>query len=84
MVAAMLIEQIRKGPATACDSHEGLQKKVQGHITPACLIREITATITIGLLVSIVMWSCVFGMSGNMGPGDGVVVGPVAEVSDHE
>ena len=74
----------RKSPATAWNSHEGLQKKVQDHITPACLIREITATITIGMFVSVVMWSCVFGMSGNMGPGDGVVVGPVAEGSDHE
>jgi hypothetical protein len=46
-------------------------------------VREITATISIGLLVSIMLWSSILGMSGNMGPGKDVVVGPVAEV-DHD
>jgi hypothetical protein len=34
------------------------------------------------LLVSIMLWSSILGMSGNMGPGNGVVVGPVAEVDN--
>jgi hypothetical protein len=47
------------------------------------MIREAAANITIALMVSVVMWSSILGMSGNMGPGKDVVVGPVAEV-DHD
>jgi hypothetical protein len=72
----------RKSPATACNSHEALQKKVQLQYS-TWIVREITATISIGLLVSIMLWSSILGMSGNMGPGKDVVVGPVAEV-DHD
>jgi hypothetical protein len=47
------------------------------------VVREIIATLTTGALIAVVMWSSILGMSGNMGPGKDVVVGPVAEV-DHD
>ena len=72
----------RKSPGTATNSAEALQKKVQEKYT-TWLIREMLATLTISLLVSVVMWSAIIGMSGNFGPGRDVVVGPVAE-ADHE
>ncbi len=75
--------QRRKSPATACNSHEAIQNKVQLQYS-TWIVREITATISIGLLVSIMLWSSILGMSGNMGPGKDVVVGPVAEADDHE
>jgi hypothetical protein len=69
----------RKSPATACNSHEALQNKVQLQYS-TWIVREITATISIGLLVSIMLWSAILGMSGNFQPGNDLVVGPVAEV----
>lgn len=84
MVVPMPKPQRRKSPATACGSHEALQRKLQGDYT-RFMIREAVANITIALMVSVVMWSCVLGMSGNFQPGNGVVVWPVvAEASDHE
>jgi len=73
----------RKSPATACNSHEAIQNKVQLQYS-TWIVREITATISIGLLVSIMLWSSILGMSGNFGPGKGLALGPVAEASDHE
>jgi hypothetical protein len=74
--------QTRKSPVTGCNSHEAQQRKFQAeYIT--WIVREITATISIGLLVSIMLWSSILGMSGNFQPGNDVVVGPVAEV-DHD
>ena len=73
----------RKSPGTATNSAEALQRKMQAEYT-RFMIREAAANITIALMVSVVMWSCVLGMSGNFQPGNDVVVGPVAEASDHE
>ena len=72
----------RKSPATACNSHEALQNKVQLQYS-TWIVREITATLTTGALIAVITWSAILGMSGNMGPGKDVVVGPVAEV-DHD
>ncbi len=72
----------RKSPGTATNSAEALQRKMQAEYT-RFMIREAAANITIALMVSVVMWSSILGMSGNMGPGKDVVVGPVAEV-DHD
>jgi hypothetical protein len=73
----------RKSPGTATNSAEALHKKAHVDITASWLIREIIATLTTGALIAVVMWSSILGMSGNMGPGKDVVVGPVAEV-DHD
>jgi hypothetical protein len=73
----------RKSPGTATNSAEALQRKMQAEYT-RFMIREAAANITIALMVSVVIWSCVLGMSGNFQPGNDVVVGPVAEASDHE
>lgn len=73
----------RKSPATACNSHEASQKKVHAKYT-TWLIHEMLATLTIGALLSVVMWSCILGMSEGQGPGKGVVFGPVAmEAQSH-
>jgi hypothetical protein len=71
----------RKSPDTATNSAEASQKKVHAKYT-TWLIREMLATLTIGALLSVVMWSCILGMSGNMGPGKGLVLVPIAE-NDH-
>lgn len=70
-----------KSPATACNSHEAQHRKLQRQYT-SWLIREMLSAITLGALFGVIFWSCVLGMAGNMGPGKGVVVGPIAEV-DH-
>jgi hypothetical protein len=72
----------RKSPGTATNSAEALQRKMQAEYT-RFMIREAAANITIALMVSVVMWSCVLGMSGNFQPGNDVALGPVAEV-DHD
>ena len=79
----MLTIKTRKSPEAAPHSFEALQNKVQLQYT-TWVVREITATVTIGLLVSVVMWSAILGMSGNFQPGNDVVVGPVAEADDAE
>jgi hypothetical protein len=71
----------RKSPATACNSHEALQNKVQLQYS-TWIVREIAATLTTGALIAVITWSAILGMSGNFQPGNDVVVGPVAE-SDH-
>lgn len=60
---------------------EASQKKVHANYT-TWIIREMLATLTIGALVSVVLWSCILGMSTGFHPGQGVVVGPIAE-NDH-
>ena len=82
VVTAMRSDLIRKSPGNAPHAPEARYKKQRTHGTASCVFREVTATVSIGLLVSVIMWSCILGMSGNMGPGDGVVLGPVAE-NDH-
>lgn len=72
----------RRNPQTAANSLRANNRIQHADITASWLIREVTATLTIGLLVSVIMWSCILGMSGNMGPGDGVALGPVAEVDE--
>ena len=59
-------------------------QKQHSHGNASWLIREAVATVTIGLLVAVVMWASILGMSEGQGPGKGVVLGPVAEASDHE
>jgi hypothetical protein len=73
--------QTRKSPGTACNSAEALQRKVQLQYT-TWVVREIIATLTTGALISVVMWSCILGMSGNFQPGNDVALGPVAEVDN--
>jgi hypothetical protein len=74
----------RRNPQTAANSLRANSRKQHTDITASWLIREVTATVSIGLLVSVILWSCILGMSGNMGPGKGVVFGPIAEASDDE
>ena len=74
----------RRKPLPAANGDTAKMQKQHTDITASFAIREAVASITIGALLSVVMWSCILGMSGNMGPGDGVVLGPVAEASDHE
>jgi hypothetical protein len=80
----MLTSKTRKPcPSAANTRSRANNRKREVDITPGWWIREIAAAISIGLLVSIMLWSSILGMSGNMGPGKDVVVGPVAEV-DHD
>jgi hypothetical protein len=69
-------------PGAANTRSRAYNRKQQADITASWIVREIAATITIGMLVSVVMWNCIIGMSESMGPGEGMVVGPIAE-NDH-
>ncbi len=81
----MLTSKTRKPcPSAANTRSRAYNRKQQADITASWIVREITATISIGLLVSIMLWSSILGMSGNFGPGKGLALGPVAEASDHE
>lgn len=81
MVAEMQSSQKRTSLDSAPHRIEASQKKVHAKYT-TWLIREMLATLTIGALLSVVMWSCILGMSTGFQPGHGVVVPPVAE-NDH-
>jgi hypothetical protein len=83
MEAHTMLASKRKSPEAAPHSFEALQNKVQLQYS-TWIVREIIATLTTGALFAVITWSAILGMSGNMGPGNGVVVGPVAEASGHE
>ena len=81
VVAAMSSPQMRR-PHPTGDRGTAKMQKQHTDITASSAIREAVASITIGLLVAVVMWSAILGMSTGFHPGQGVVVGPIAEV-DH-
>ena len=37
-------------------------------------VREVVATLTIGAMVATMLWTSVFGMSGNFGPGPEITI----------
>jgi hypothetical protein len=43
-------------------------------VTLSRLVREVVATLTIGAMVATMLWSSVFGMSGNFGPGPEITI----------
>lgn len=71
-----------RNPQTAANSLRANNRKQHANGTASWVIREVTATFSIGLLVSVVMWSCILGMSEGHGPGNGFVVPPVAEADN--
>ena len=77
MVAEMQSSQKRTSLDSAPHRIEASQKKVHAKYT-TWVIREILATLTIGAMLSVVMWSAILGMSEGQGPGKGVLLGPVA------
>ena len=81
-MTAMRSDLTQKSPGTACNSPEARYQKQRTEITASWWIREAVSAITLGALCGVIFWSCVLGMAGNMGPGKGVVLGPIAEV-DH-
>ena len=81
VVAAMSSPQMRRPHPTGDRGTAKIQKQ-HAHVTARWAFREAAATVSIGLLVSVVMWSCILGMSTGFQPGQGVVVGPIAE-NDH-
>ena len=81
VVAAMSKPEIRK-PCPSANRDTAKIQKQHSHGNASWLIREAVATVTIGLLVAVVMWASILGMSEGFQPGPGVVVGPIAE-NDH-
>jgi hypothetical protein len=76
--------EMRK-PRPTGDRDTAKMKKQHTDITASSAIREAVATLTIGVLIAVVMWSAILGMSEGQGPGKGLVLGPVAmEVDDDE
>ena len=69
-------------PRPAANGYTAKIQKQHGNGTATFLIREAVSAITLGALFGVILWSCVLGMSGNMGPGKGFVVPPMAE-NDH-
>lgn len=69
-----------KSPGTATNSAEAITKKDAAILSHS--FREALANITIAVMVSVVMWSCILGMSEGFQPGHGLIVPPVAE-NDH-
>ena len=70
--------QTRKGPGNATNITEAQQQTQQRrHITTEAL-----GTVVVGVLFASVMWMSILGMIEGQGPGNGFVLGPVAE-NDH-
>jgi hypothetical protein len=72
----------RRKPRPTGDRDTAKMQKQHTNITASWAIREAVSAITLGALFGVIFWSCVLGMSGNFGPGKGVVFGPIAE-NDH-
>jgi hypothetical protein len=72
----------RKSPGNAPHAPEARYKKQRTHGTASWWWREAVASITVGLLVAVVMWSAILGMSEGFQPGNEIVVPPIAE-ADH-
>ena len=82
VVAAMSSPQMRRPHPTGDRGTAKIQKQ-HAHVTASWVFREAVAALTIGLLVSVVMWASILGMSEGFQPGNEIVVPPIAEV-DHE
>lgn len=48
--------------------------KNTSRVTVSRFVREVVATLTIGMMVATMLWSSVFGMSGNFGPGPEITI----------
>ena len=72
--------QTRRNPGNATNITEAHKEKQHNHLTKAG--KEIAGTVVVALIFAASMWSAVFGMSEGQGPGNGFVLGPVAE-DDH-
>lgn len=78
----MRTSEMRK-PHPTGDRDTAKMQKQHTDITASWWIREAVASITIGLLVAVVMWSAILGMSEGFKPGNEIVVPPIAG-ADHE
>ena len=62
----------RKSPESAPHTRRAIRKN--STVTLSRLVREVVATLTIGAMVATMLWSSVFGMSGNFGPGPEITI----------
>lgn len=62
----------RKSPESAPHTRRAIRKNNTD--TLSRLTREVVATLAIGVMVATIMWTSVFGMSGNFGPGPEITI----------